>query len=137
MGICWSPIISGTVIAVNSATATIRGSFGLSIAESAAAMGKAGTETRCSLDYIVIPNGLVGVNKFCGRYLNADGGQFDGTVCSRITPFSLSVITNGNEVLTDAVAAGAADANEASAAAANTPTATMGFSLGFNQIACT
>ena len=49
------------------------------------------------------------------------------------------MFTDGLEQTADAAAMaalGKADVNEASAAVATTPTGTMGFSLGFAQIAC-
>merc|ERR1712203_506359 len=117
--ICWSPIISGTNAGAAAGNLPVRGSFGLSIAGSMAAAAKAGTGAACgtaSNDYIIIPNGLaaddaasavtstgttvqVGVNKFCGRYLNANDALLDGTVCSRVTPFRLSVFTDAAETI--------------------------------------
>lgn len=150
--ICWSPITSGVTIAKGApaAAATIRGSFGLSIGGSAAATGEGGQNTHCTDDYIIIPNGqaaqaaetadnvviAAGVNKWCGRYLGADADEFDNTVCSQVTPFRISVFTDGSEVVDANFAVGAADTNEASAGTAAMSTGTMGFSLGFTQTAC-
>merc|ERR1719418_53134 len=117
--ICWSPIISGQ----NAAT-TARGTFGLSnggVAADAVAMGGTGTScveetaaaaTMDSNDYIIIPNGraaaiataaaaviVQGADKFCGRYLSADAGVADATVCSQVVPFTLCVFTDDREPL--------------------------------------
>jgi len=106
--------------------------------------------TTDSNDYIIIPNGEVaaaaatagtavvvqGVDKYCGRYLNTDALLLDATVCSRVTPFKLSVFTDGSEAVGSTAAVAMAKANEASAGALLTPTGTMGFSLGFAQVAC-
>merc|ERR1711997_1015611 len=162
--ICWSPITTGTNPAAAAgavaAIAAARGSFGLNNGASATIAPAAGTGANCfadaadSNDYIIIPNGLVGataaavaaaaavtqgVDKYCGRYLNAQAETADLTVCTQVTPFRLSVFTDNIEVVA-AVAAnavvGKSGVNEAAAGAADLPTGTMGFSLGFNQIAC-
>jgi len=78
----------------------------------------------------------VGADKYCGRYLGADAGTLDLTICSRVTPFKLSVFTDGFEAVMVAEAAVMAKANENSAGAVGTPLGTMGFSLGFAQIGC-
>jgi len=152
--ICWSPITVG-------ANTPVRGSFGLSNGGVAAdAVAMAGQAISCvadtaaattdSNDYIIIPNGEVaaaaatagtavvvqGVDKYCGRYLNTDALLLDATVCSRVTPFKLSVFTDGSEAVGSTAAVAMAKANEASAGALLTPTGTMGFSLGFAQVAC-
>merc|ERR1719220_936560 len=159
--ICWSPIISGRNAPVAPATAPLaqRGSFGLSngaIAAGIIAMGGASascvadTTTAAMMDsgdYIIIPNGqaaagetagaaviVTGANKFCGRYLSADAGILDATVCSQVTPFTLSVFTDGFEAISADTGVGEAAKNEASSSIADTPTGTMGFSLGFNQV---
>merc|ERR1712008_540477 len=117
--ICWSPITTG------STAATTRGSFGLNNGASAAATtgGAAITCTATadedSNDYIIIPNGIAGqaaataplavipqgVDKYCGRYLGTDAFVADGTVCSQVTPFKLSVFTDNLEESVDAAAA--------------------------------
>merc|ERR1719418_409745 len=61
--ICWSPITTGTNAGAAAGNLPVRGSFGLSIAGSAAIVAKAGTGAACptgttSNDYIIIPNGL-------------------------------------------------------------------------------
>jgi len=152
--ICWSPITTGQ----NAATAT-QGSFGLSNGASAAGVAKGGAAITCvftadadSNDFIIIPNGQAtaiaatftaasatvaeGVDKYCGRYLGTDAFVADGTVCSQVTPFKLSVFTDNFEITSADTAVGAANVNEASAGVADTPTGTAGFSLGFAQIAC-
>merc|ERR1740129_1531473 len=113
--------------------AIARGSFGLSTT-SAGAMDASNTQSEvgsnCISDYITIPNGvtlenamlttdnvMLGNNRFCGRYLNPmDGGgaESDATVCSRATPFRISVVTDANEVLGVNAAVGNAKTNEAS-----------------------
>merc|ERR1712203_622244 len=100
-----------------------------------------------SNDYVIIPNGqaaqaaataaaaviVQGVDKYCGRYFGTDAFVADGTVCSQFVPFKLSVFTDDLEVSAAAAAnaVGKANINEASAGVADTPTGTMGFSLGF------
>jgi hypothetical protein len=148
--ICWSPIISGANAIGTTSAIDVRGSFGLdngAVAAAIVAMGGAGTN--CVADYIVIPNGqaaltetagtavvVQGVNKYCGRYLSADAALQDQTVCTRATPFALSVFTNGAEAIDANTGVGKANTNEASSAVTATPTGTMGFSLGFNQLPC-
>merc|ERR1711988_785330 len=50
-----------------------------------------------ALNTNTVATGTIGDSLFCGRYLNAfdaanaAGTNFDGTVCSRVTPFTLSV----------------------------------------------
>ena len=55
---------------------------------------------------------------------------------ARVTPFKLSVFTDGSEAVGSTAAVAMAKANEASAGALLTPTGTMGFSLGFAQVDC-
>jgi len=161
--ICWSPIIAGNSLA---APDTIRGTFGLSNADTAAdAIPFGGIGPDCALDevpgqedsndYVIIPNGVAvdvaanaaltvgtavvvqGADKFCGRFFSAAAASVaDGTICSRVTPFKISVFTDGAEATMVGEALVMAKANEASAGLADTPTGTMGFSLGFSQIAC-
>jgi len=152
--ICWSPITTGQ----NAIAA--RGSFGLNNGASAAAASTGGAAITCmatadedSNDYIIIPNGIAaqaaataasatvaqGVDKYCGRYLGTDAFVADGTVCSQVVPFKLSVFTDDSDVGATAAAnavVAKANINEASAGEADTPTGTMGFSLGFTQVAC-
>jgi len=154
--ICWSPIITGTA-----ATPT-QGTFGLSNGATAAVIvAKSGVGTNCvadtiaasldSNDYIIIPNGVdsgtavgtaavvQGNDKFCGRFFSATaaGGTADTTICSRVTPFKLSVFTDDDEAH-GVSAVAMASKNEASAGVAGgtEPLGTMGFSLGFTQVAC-
>merc|ERR1712203_1277576 len=153
--ICWSPITTG-----QTAATTARGSFGLNNGASAAAASTGGQGPTCmfttdedSNDYVIIPNGqaaqaaataaaaviVQGVDKYCGRYFGTDAFVADGTVCSQVVPFRLSVFTDDHEQTADAAAMAAvakADVNEASAGVLLTPTGTMGFSLGFTQVAC-
>merc|ERR1711971_1013417 len=114
-------------------------------------MGDAAAATADSNDYVIIPNGVAataatavgtaavvqGADKFCGRYFSAiASGVADATICSRVTPFKISVFTDDAEAVMGAAAIAMAKDNEASAGVASTPTGTMGFSLGFAQIAC-
>merc|ERR1712224_82081 len=103
----------------------------------------------------------LGDSLFCGRYLNAElktgaapaGTNFDGTVCSRVTPFTLGVrfddreATGGTQLPNQAnAAANAAPSLQAKQEASSEtnagngkleePLGTAGFSLGFAQIAC-
>jgi len=164
--ICWSPITSGNNAGAGTpaiANAAL-GSFGLSNSVSAAIVAKGGVGADCpstatdSFDYIIIPNGIAateataatdvgiagvaqGNNKFCGRYLaGATAALLDGTVCSRVTPFTLSVFTDATEAH-GADGAAMELINEASGVVAAapmgaSPLGTTGFSLGFNQINC-
>merc|ERR1712203_1237112 len=94
-------------------------------------------------DYIIIPNGVagtaataagigntaavtLGTDKFCGRYFSATATaadqRFDATICSRVTPFKISVFTDGIEAdgaSGTAGAVGQAKANEAASGVAN------------------
>jgi len=158
--ICWSPIITGIADAAD-ADNNVQGTFGLSNALSEDAVAKSGSGAGCELDdedatmdsndYIIIPNGIqegvanavvvqgAGADKFCGRFFNelAAGAFVDTTICSRVTPFKISVFTDGIEKHA-ADAAVMAAKNEASAGVAGgtEPLGTMGFSLGFQQVMC-
>jgi len=135
-GICWTPSTMGT-------SGTTLGSFGLSVSPDAASKSALGAT--CTTDYIGIPNGVdatdtsttidaAGNNKFCGRYLNpaTAPATADAAVCSNVTPFTLSVVTNANEAFG---ATNDAQNNEAWATGTS-PLGTMGFSLTFTQQAC-
>merc|ERR1711976_272550 len=144
-----------------------RGSFGLSVSPDAN-QAEAENGDECTEDYIVIPNGEkrdkeppaaegdlnvakwpirnnnieIGINRYCGRFLNVDREDaHDECVCSRVTPFTLTVVTDANERVANA-AAGQAGTNEASANAGNAggaaeyPLGTMGFSLDYTQQIC-
>lgn len=159
--ICWSPTgIAGAAI--------LRGAFGLSNGPSDDAAPLPGVGTDCaaiatvgaedSNDYVIIPNGqtaaaaaaaavTAGSDKICGRFFSTNNAAAgDTTICSRVTPFKISVFTDGAEAVGTLAADAAAEMaknNEASAGsdAANatpvlSPLGTMGFSLGFAQIAC-
>jgi len=163
--ICWSPILSGANAdaAAMPVVVLALGTFGLSNGAIAAdAIPLAGSGDNCvaedgaaadSNDYIIIPNGvattladapadvgvavvMAGVDKYCGRYLGANAATLDGTICSRVTPFKLSVFTDNSEAVMVAMGAVMAKANENSAGALGTPLGTMGFSLGFAQLMC-
>merc|ERR1712129_552147 len=144
--------------AESSLTATIAGTFGLSVG-TAGDMADAMVDPACSTDYLLIPNGqmvaaaadaatggavnnnavvTVGNDKFCGRILGTAGTDSQ-SICTRSAPFKLSVFTNGNEDLADVAgeqAISKADVNEISTPAANQPLGTQGFSIGFAQISC-
>merc|ERR1712083_1139939 len=137
---------------------TARGTFGLSNGATAAAITPmASLGTQCvadsiaasadSNDYIIIPNGVaataataataVGTAVVAQGYFSAAAnGVADATICSRVTPFKISVFTDGAEAVKGTAALKMSKDNEASAGVASTPTGTMGFSLGFSQIAC-
>jgi len=168
--ICWSPTTSGVHDA--DAANNVFGSFGLDAGGSAEEEPKNGVGAECqatdddSNDHIIIQSGVahvaqdviaggalntqaivfetVGNDKFCGRFLNAVAMQeVDGTVCSRVVPFTLGVRFDGLEAVMAAGTPGAMgkqDVQETSATAldgaATTPLGTTGFSLGFAQIAC-
>jgi len=155
--LCWSPTTTGT-----SATPTT-GSFGLnngastSAANGAAAGSLSGQgDVKCADDYVVISGGVATAaaansntiptaqatitgGKFCGRRFNSAlaGNQADGTICSRVKPFRMTVVTDAAEVAT-AAAVQMQAVNEGSIAVVNTndPRGTLGFSLGFTQTAC-
>merc|ERR1711997_1042395 len=162
MGMCvlsWSPTTTG----IGTAGAVTTGSFGLSngfSTDAAANAAAAGTlsgqgDVKCADDHVVIPGGLptaaaantatipggAGIigGKFCGRRFNSAlaGNQADGTICSRVKPFMMRVVTNDAEVAAAAAVAMQA-MNEGSIAVVNTldPRGTLGFSLGFAQTAC-
>merc|ERR1711988_239015 len=113
-----------------------------------------------ALNTNTVATGTIGDSLFCGRCLNAfdaanaAGTNFDGTVCSRVTPFTLGVrfddreATGSTELRNAAAASLTPAAGEMQAKlevssqhsnAGNTlsePLGTAGFSLGFAQIAC-
>jgi len=159
--ICWQPTVLGAF------AAPTKGSFGLSNggstdAASAAAAGTLGGygTANCAIggaaikgmDYIIIPQGNTQViaaitlplpmialeDRHCGRRLGpANQANADAAVCSRATPFMITVVTDNVEV--DAAAAAVMQAmNEGSidVAGAAEPFGTMGFSLDFTQIGC-
>jgi len=145
--ICWNP--------------TKTGSFGLSNGASGATAAKSGAGTSCpgtqtsttnptdSADFVFItgagdsttstaPTSPTG-GRVCGRFFSASttGSTSEATICSRITPFQLSVHTDGIEA---ANAGGAmADKNEVADgsvdAALGAPLGTIGFELSFYQSA--
>jgi len=145
--ICWNP--------------TSTGAFGLSNGASGAAAAKSGAGTSCpgtqtsttnptdSADFVFIagagdsttstaPTSPTG-GRVCGRFFSASttGSTSEATICSRITPFQLSVHTDGIEA---ANAGGAmADKNEVADGTAtgtlSAPLGTIGFELSFYQSA--
>jgi hypothetical protein len=159
--ICWSPIITG-----QTAATTARGTFGLSNAATAAAITPmAGLGAQCvadaiaatadSNDYVIIPNGVAATaanaattvgtavvvqgagDKFCGRYFSAvANGVADATICSRVTPFKISVLAADAAVKMAKNNEASAGSDAANATPVFSPLGTMGFSLGFAQIAC-
>jgi len=150
--ICWNP--------------TSTGAFGLSNGASGAAAAKSGAGTSCgtsgtaaqiaannptdSADFVVIlggsdsttstaPTTSIGGGRVCGRHFSASttGSTSEATICSRITPFQLSVHTDGIEA---ANAGGAmADKNEVADGTAtgtlSAPLGTIGFDLSYYQSA--
>merc|ERR1712223_1577785 len=147
--ICWTTFPVGNA-------ANTKGSFGLSLSPAVIAQSKVGMT--CTDDYIVIPNGVsgpsangaavnplwsvtsnmirIGNSKYCGRFLHHTTAQVvDEQVCSFVTPFTLTVVTDDNENLVGA-GTNVAHTNEASGADANAPLGTMGFSLAYVQQAC-
>jgi len=157
--ICWSPRTTGS--------ATTHGSFGLSNGKGSTDTAKSGFGEDCaqdqtsasdpedSTDFVFIPGGAEananGANaatstagqaggRFCGRFLNANtnGAAGDTTICSRATPFQISVHTDGIE----AANAGGAEAGKNEVADGNAdgtlngPLGTIGFQLVFEQKAC-
>jgi len=161
--ICWVPTTAGTNATPTkgsfglsnggstdnaaSDAATPKGSLG-GYGTANCAIGGAAIQ---GMDYIIIPQGntqaiatLVTLpmialeDRHCGRFLGpANQAALDAAVCSRATPFMLTVVTDNVEV--DAAAAVAMQTmNEASIDVVNAaePFGTMGFSLDFTQIGC-
>merc|ERR1712172_210570 len=110
------------------AAATPMAGVGVQCVEDAAAA------TADSNDYVIIPNGVAATaataatavgtavvvqgagDKFCGRYFSAvANGVADATICSRVTPFKISVFTDDAEAVMGAAAVAMAKDNEASA----------------------
>merc|ERR1712025_745709 len=117
-----------------------------------------------ALNSATVPAATIGSSTFCGRYLNAPalvagvapaGMMEDGTVCSRVTPFTLGVRFDDRESTAGTVIAPGVAAIPAAAAAMQAvqeassaqmavggamvpsePLGTAGFSLDFRQFAC-
>merc|ERR1719418_215431 len=124
------------------------GSFGLNAGASADPAPGASVVAGGLLNTQVIGAASIGNDKFCGRFLSAANtagvadATSDGTVCSRVVPFTLGVRFDGFEAVMAAGTDGAMgmeSIQETSATtdggAATTPLGTTGFSLGFAQIA--
>merc|ERR1712156_196319 len=82
--------------------------------------------------------GVVTTNaRFCGRYFSAvaAGVVGDATVCSRQRPFMLGVHTDSFEGAQD-MGAGGTGAGAAAAKYGMAPLGTIGFSLGYQLVAC-
>jgi len=152
--ICWASSITQVV------ADTVAGSFGLSTSVDGTADDSV-VGTQCTTDYVVIPNGeapataLQDVNagltalttlqtpiaignggRFCGRNLHPQTAMDNsGTVCSRVFPFKLSVVTDADEEQ-NAVPTTANNEATATINAATGSFGTAGFSLGFRQIPC-
>jgi len=149
--ICYAATISYTTI-------TVTNTFGLSNPTTMTQVAEDGAT--CTTDYIFIPNGLTstiagtsytaamltalvsnnvaaGVGRYCGRLLGLTQATVSHTVCSRVTPFTVGVFFDGTEVFGTAAAA-MQDTNEASVISNSVSGAagTYGFSLGFDQRAC-
>merc|ERR1719270_92221 len=159
--ICWAPEITGVTAITTGSFGVNNGLSEDAVAKSATGANCPGPND--SDDFVIIPSGVeptantnanilpggdlnmatvgaaaIGEDKFCGRYLstNGAGNQGDESVCSRATPFKLSVSFDNFEAAgttADAAAAAMAKTQEASgtAANANNPLGTSGFSLGF------
>jgi len=145
--ICWSPTATGD-------RAITTGSFGLSVS-SAAITSNGNNGAGCTTDFVTIENGfstaaiagtaavsLSGTDKICGRFFSTAATASaiaDASVCSRSTPFTIGVTTNGNEQLTGAQNVATTNeladgTNDATMSAA--PFGTQGFSLGYTQSDC-
>jgi len=120
---------------------------------------KANVGTGCSTDYVVIPNGqalspmypmrtvMLGNDRFCGRDLNPMAGAGGRTlntmkftftfnpvsVCSSVTPFILTVVTDSTEEFDGDTNTVKADMDEASGG----PLGTAGFQLRYALQPCT
>lgn len=121
-------------------------SFGLSISgDPTGAAAQGGFNTQCSTDYISIPfadsrpttaavflqTSLPAVNRLCGRFLtNSAIGAASVSICTGISPFKLTFVTDGSEA---GVTTGSASINSEEFA---TPSGTIGFSLLATQLAC-
>merc|ERR1712223_803408 len=147
--ICWNPTKTGSFGLSNGAsTSTIANSgAGTSCGTSGTAAQIAANNPTDSADFVVIAGGGasttstppsgIGGGRLCGRHFNAATATTEVTICSKITPFQLSVHTDGIEA---ANAGGAmADKNELSDGSANNalgaPLGTIGFELSFYQSA--
>lgn len=134
--ICYFPAIS-----VPASSTGVQNSFGLGLGN--AIVAKAQVNTQCSADYITIPGGTAaanvaaaalatdpGANRVCGRYLaSAADAVASVSICSRITPFTLGVHTDADEMTTST---DMASTNEM----VSFPGGIIGFSLSYAQI-CT
>jgi len=134
--ICYFTSINGIA-----STPANQASFGLSLTAAAIASSVVGSE--CSQDYISIPGGQAmavaaaaitttsGANtnsRFCGRSLNTQNNEAVGnvSVCSRVTPFTVSVSFDGDEVDAAIAEAKSAEMNKA-------PGGILGFDLNYVQ----
>jgi len=153
--ICWTPVGAkgaqggpqGTFGVSNAASADGAATNGIDGTCFAQADGSVATTLTDSDDFILIPNGqsltdaeattiTAGGDKFCGRFLNAAAAATeDGTVCSRVTPFTLTVSFDDYEGHADAAGAAAMESNQEDSGSSD-PLGTQGFSLAFIQGAC-
>jgi hypothetical protein len=111
----------------------------------------------CTDDYVVIPGGMAtavlanpadGIvipvnNRFCGRrFVSVNALETDASICTSVTPFKMTVVTDNFEVAGLAAdnAAVMQMMNEGSVDVAGAPLqaplGTQGFSLDFTQSAC-
>jgi len=128
--ICWM-MLGGTTNAI-----TDQGNYGLSIASAAIADAVVGTS--CSQDYITIPGAsnvipatlaTAVLDRFCGRvFATANAETTVVSVCSVVTPFTLGVHFDGNE-LTPGAQTDMAQMSELSVF----PTGNIGFALVYQQ----
>jgi len=133
--ICYTPFNSIAIAA----------SFGLGVAVADDALAKSAVGSRCIADYIVIPQGsgsavaaattVVGTSndvheRFCGRLLSTiDDSNANISVCSRIYPFRIGVVTDDTELCTNVAMTQLCEADTA-------PGGILGFSLNYVQSSC-
>jgi len=155
--ICYTPALNANPVqaaaAITEANAAISGqrSFGLSVSSSATDIGSM-ISTTCSLDYINIPGATTATiaaitnpaainvygSRLCGRFFGPTQGLLinnaiaeNRSVCSRVTPFRVSVHFDNNEQNT-ATAADMATLNEFQGG----PGGIIGFKLHYWQVSC-
>jgi len=129
-------------IPFNSITGAGTSSFGLGVAVADDAIAKSAIGSRCIADYIVIPQGTTSTiaalttvsstasERYCGRYLNtADDTAGNVSICSRIYPFRIGVVTDDTELCTNVAMTQLCEADTA-------PGGILGFSLNYVQSSC-
>jgi len=129
-------------IPFNSITGAGTSSFGLGVATADNAIAKSNVGTTCIADYIVIPQGTTSaiasstavsataVERYCGRYLNtATNTAGNVSICSRIYPFRIGVVTDNTELCTAVDMTQLCEADTA-------PGGIIGFALNYVQSSC-